>query len=579
MSSAGPREQEDGRKASPVRMEESQEKNTIETDQSSSSSDKNNSPSSNDPDKSVILSSTTSRDALIKEGGDSKPSPGIQNYMRTDSISGKRKAPESPPRTSPQAKQARLEPKDAPEEARAAADDTQTESDDEYSSSARKSPTSMSDADEQKLRVGEIDSLEAKVAASVKDQQVPKESQDVIDDRLGRKVNRRVAFPVTMYQLLEDDDYKDACCWLPDGLSFAIDPDIFRKKVIDVHFRGSKFDSFKRKLNRWGFRRIMETEAPGTMTYYHRLFRRGFPALLKDMNGGRVISTKKKEEQARSMDEQYLAAAGQSFLPTDRSSDQDALLAALLRGGGAGLPGLGSLFGGGSTMGGDLASSMMGGAATQHQFTSAEGIPISLPPPMMSLEALQGADLERILVEQERVRLELVRKNQEELDLRQKLAEEVYRRKAQEDQMREILLTSHKARMPSGAPTSQGFPSQMPTDMMSRDPGLAASLPAGMLPGMPSSQLRAPTGLNQLQGASLNPFSHAMGLSQQYGSLGASLDPSASLAVAMPPGAPPAANEAELARFRSLNHQQGQGFERLVQEELSRRRQLGEDLG
>jgi hypothetical protein len=148
------------------------------------------------------------------------------------------------------------------------------------------------------------------------------------------------------------------------------------------------------------------------------------------------------------------------------------------------------------------------------------------------------AEMEQILMEQERLRLELARKSQEEVELRQKLEEEVLRRKAQEDQMREMFLAQSSSRMPS----SQSLPPQILTDMILRA--------GGMLPGMgmPGGQLGSPQ-------AGPRPMGQ-------------------------PPVPPPAANPAapanefaDFVRFRNLEQQQEQDFERRVQDEMARRRQ------
>lgn len=73
--------------------------------------------------------------------------------------------------------------------------------------------------------------------------------------------------------ILADERYADVIGWLPHGKGFLI----FKKKrfaveVLPAYFKKSKFTSFTRKLNRWGFVRV--TRGPETGAYYHDLFRK-----------------------------------------------------------------------------------------------------------------------------------------------------------------------------------------------------------------------------------------------------------------------------------------------------------------
>ena len=499
LKSTGIREEEGGRKETPMPKEEPQAKQNEET---ASKSDKQDPLPSEESDQ-VTSESPTEVDT--KHGGAAEPSsPQGHGAMRkSDNI---RKEPDSENPMSPHAKKPHLEQYD----------DAQIESGglDESSSSSHKSEASFSEADDDKKQAA-VSNLEAKVTATIKAHQELEEDEEGFKRILGRKVKgeRRLSFPQIMMKLLEDAQYKDALCWLPDGLSFAIDPEVFQKEVIPIYFRGSKFDSFKRKVNRWGFKRIVETEAPGTMTYYHKLFRRGYPGLLKRMNGGRIVQKKPQVELDHS-----------AFIPTGPTPDE-ALLAAVIRAGGF-PPGLNPMFGGGMQFPG------AGGALRQFS---------AVPPQMMNLGAegtrspLYAAEMERILMEQERLRQELARKSQEEAELRQKLHEEVLRRKAQEEQMREILLAQSSS--------AQSLPPQMATGIL-RSGGMPAGFP-GM--GMPTGQLGSPQ---------VGPR-----LTRQAPVPAVAADPAAS-------------NFAEFLRLRNLDQQQqGEDFERRVQDEIARRRE------
>mmetsp|Transcript_530 Transcript_530/g.799 ORF Transcript_530/g.799 Transcript_530/m.799 type:complete len:685 (-) Transcript_530:136-2190(-) len=101
---------------------------------------------------------------------------------------------------------------------------------------------------------------------------------------------RRLTFPEKLYELLNVKDCQDAICWLPNGNAFALHPTMFIKKILPKHFEGTKFESFTRKLNRWGFKRIAGDDAPeDTFAYSHHLFKRDYPELCRGMSGGKKM--------------------------------------------------------------------------------------------------------------------------------------------------------------------------------------------------------------------------------------------------------------------------------------------------
>ena len=69
---------------------------------------------------------------------------------------------------------------------------------------------------------------------------------------------------------------------MPHGRSWRVlKPREFEVKVIPIYFEHSKFSSFIRQANGWGFRRI--TQGRDRNSYYHPLFLRGLPHLCKQM--------------------------------------------------------------------------------------------------------------------------------------------------------------------------------------------------------------------------------------------------------------------------------------------------------
>ncbi|CAB9516782.1 Heat stress transcription factor [Seminavis robusta] len=113
-------------------------------------------------------------------------------------------------------------------------------------------------------------------------------SDDDEDKKNGVRCNKREIFPQRLLAILNDSSLSDTCTWLPGGRSFVIvRPDVFTEKVLPkylppVDARGStKYPSFTRKLNRWGFRQI--TRGPDTGAFHHPLFRRDEPHLCLQM--------------------------------------------------------------------------------------------------------------------------------------------------------------------------------------------------------------------------------------------------------------------------------------------------------
>jgi len=83
-----------------------------------------------------------------------------------------------------------------------------------------------------------------------------------------------LTFPQRLMELLDDARNDDIIGWLPHGRGFLIyQKRRFAADIMPKYFKQSKFTSFTRKLNRWGFTRI--SRGPETGAYYHPYFRRG----------------------------------------------------------------------------------------------------------------------------------------------------------------------------------------------------------------------------------------------------------------------------------------------------------------
>ena len=84
-------------------------------------------------------------------------------------------------------------------------------------------------------------------------------------------------------EILSCEEHADVLGWISHGKGFIIyKKKKFSSEVLPKYFKQSKFTSFTRKLNRWGFSRV--TRGPETGSYYHKLFLRDQPDLCLQMS-------------------------------------------------------------------------------------------------------------------------------------------------------------------------------------------------------------------------------------------------------------------------------------------------------
>ncbi|CAJ1937580.1 unnamed protein product [Cylindrotheca closterium] len=93
-------------------------------------------------------------------------------------------------------------------------------------------------------------------------------------------------FPVKLHQMLEavsdSSEMSHYASWDPDGRSFTIaDPKEFTDKIMSHFFNQTKYKSFQRQLNFYGFYRTCRGKIRGV--YSHPLFQRNQPALCNHM--------------------------------------------------------------------------------------------------------------------------------------------------------------------------------------------------------------------------------------------------------------------------------------------------------
>ena len=93
------------------------------------------------------------------------------------------------------------------------------------------------------------------------------------------------SFPYKLYHMMQDVEYhgkEDIVCWNPDGRSFIVqDPKKFVSEILPGHFKQTKYKSFQRQLNFYGFLRITTGRLQGS--YQHPCFVKGDLELCKEI--------------------------------------------------------------------------------------------------------------------------------------------------------------------------------------------------------------------------------------------------------------------------------------------------------
>jgi hypothetical protein len=97
-------------------------------------------------------------------------------------------------------------------------------------------------------------------------------------------------FPWKLHRILEHTEKSgqdSIVSWLPDGTSFRIHlKKEFSEQIMPTFFNTTKFKSFQRNLNLWGFETI--GKGPNKGARFHRFFVKGKPALCKSMTRVKV---------------------------------------------------------------------------------------------------------------------------------------------------------------------------------------------------------------------------------------------------------------------------------------------------
>lgn len=114
-------------------------------------------------------------------------------------------------------------------------------------------------------------------------------------------VNKIKGFPYRLHALLSQPYIQDVMCWTPSGDAFCIlNQDLFVEFVLHKYFHNVKFESFARKMRRWGFKKVDgDRRAPkskGVAVFQCQYFQRDKPDLCKFMCDERKLKKKSSGE-------------------------------------------------------------------------------------------------------------------------------------------------------------------------------------------------------------------------------------------------------------------------------------------
>jgi hypothetical protein len=125
---------------------------------------------------------------------------------------------------------------------------------------------------------------------------LPKQQRTSVKAPFKPKSNRRKpSFAEKLHAILSNKHLSPIISWLSTGKSFCIlNKEQFTRHVLPFYFREAKFESFSRRIKRWGFRK-MYTTGQKQVIYTHDLFQKDRLDLCRMMNG-RANETGAKDE-------------------------------------------------------------------------------------------------------------------------------------------------------------------------------------------------------------------------------------------------------------------------------------------
>ncbi len=111
-------------------------------------------------------------------------------------------------------------------------------------------------------------------------------------------LNRSEAvFPSKLHRMLQDakrEGFEHIVSWIHGGTAFKVhDVSSFMKEIMPIYFDQSKFESFRRQLNLYGFTRV--TRGPSRGMYYHQDFVQNDPSLCQNISRPKSVRKRRKQ--------------------------------------------------------------------------------------------------------------------------------------------------------------------------------------------------------------------------------------------------------------------------------------------
>ena len=177
------------------------------------------------------------------------------------------------------------------------------------------------------LKDEDLDMIEAAMEmpkSGSEKEELARESIRVMTERYGPVKGcgpNNSTFQNKLMHVLEHGGLDSCIKWLPHGRAFQVqDAEKFTKEVLPVFFKQTKYESFVRQLNIWGFKRI--TCGPDKGAYYSELFLRGMPRLASRMRRQKVKGTGFKRRPNPFFEPDFLKMVA---MPSSRSNGATAL--------------------------------------------------------------------------------------------------------------------------------------------------------------------------------------------------------------------------------------------------------------
>lgn len=130
------------------------------------------------------------------------------------------------------------------------------------------------------------------------------------DLQASRRKKSGTNFPTKLHLILCTDEFAHIISWMPHGRCWKIhDKDLLMREVVPRYFAQSKYESFTRQLNGWGFKRLHQS-GNDFDAYYHECFLRGLPHLTVLMkrvprNQGKMIPYVEGEPNFYEINQQF----------------------------------------------------------------------------------------------------------------------------------------------------------------------------------------------------------------------------------------------------------------------------------